>query len=149
MRLKLQRITDDLLVMEAAYSGGGGLPPEHFHPRQDEHFEVLEGSVRAVINGEEPPPAGVVTKPAVFSRFVSTPVSGGRVPRPPGAAGGALLRVFVLAPGGGFLGRGGLRCAVEQERVVRRDELVGSHHRVRVVDAPVVTGERDPARALA
>ena len=53
MRLKLQRITEDLLVMEAAYSGEGGLPPEHFHPRQDEHFEVLEGSVRAVINGEE------------------------------------------------------------------------------------------------
>src|SRR5262245_6087765 len=53
MRLKLQQITEDLLVMEAAYSGEGGLPPEHFHPRQDEHFEVIEGSVRAVINGEE------------------------------------------------------------------------------------------------
>jgi mannose-6-phosphate isomerase-like protein (cupin superfamily) len=52
-RLKLLRITDDLLEMEGSYSGEGGLPPEHYHPRQDEHFEVLEGAVRAVIGGEE------------------------------------------------------------------------------------------------
>jgi quercetin dioxygenase-like cupin family protein len=39
--------------MEGSYSGEGGLPPEHFHPRQDEHFEVLEGAVHAVVNGEE------------------------------------------------------------------------------------------------
>ena len=52
-RLKLLRITEELLEMEASYSGEGGLPPEHFHPRQDEHFEVLEGAVRAVVDGEE------------------------------------------------------------------------------------------------
>ena len=52
-RLKLQRITEDALEMEALYSGEGGLPPEHFHPHQDEHFEVLDGAVRAVIAGEE------------------------------------------------------------------------------------------------
>jgi hypothetical protein len=52
-RLKLVRITEDLLEMEASYSGEGGLPREHLHPRQDEHFDVLEGAVRAVINGEE------------------------------------------------------------------------------------------------
>ena len=52
-RLKLVRIDDELLEMEASYSGEGGLPPEHFHPRQDEHFEVLEGAVRAVVQGEE------------------------------------------------------------------------------------------------
>jgi hypothetical protein len=39
--------------MEGSYSGEGGLPPEHYHPRQDEHFQVLEGAVRAVIRGEE------------------------------------------------------------------------------------------------
>ena len=39
--------------MEGFYSGEGPLPPEHYHPRQDEHFEVLEGAVRVVINGEE------------------------------------------------------------------------------------------------
>ncbi len=52
-RLKLVLITDELLEMEALYGGQGDLPPEHYHPRQDEHFEVLEGSVRAVIGGEE------------------------------------------------------------------------------------------------
>ena len=52
-RLKLLRITQDVLEMEASYSGKGGLPPEHFHPHQDEHFEVLEGAVRAVVDGEE------------------------------------------------------------------------------------------------
>ncbi len=51
-RLKFVRITDDLLQMEAFYSGEGGLPPEHFHPHQDEHFEVLEGAVTAVVQGE-------------------------------------------------------------------------------------------------
>jgi quercetin dioxygenase-like cupin family protein len=52
-RLKLLRITDDLLEMEASYGGQGDLPPEHYHPRQDEHFEVLEGAVRVVIEGQE------------------------------------------------------------------------------------------------
>ncbi|HEY2770915.1 MAG TPA: cupin domain-containing protein [Solirubrobacteraceae bacterium] len=52
-RLKLIQITDDLLVMEGSYSGEGKLPPEHFHPKQDEHFEVREGAVRAVIDGHE------------------------------------------------------------------------------------------------
>ena len=52
-RLRLVRISDDVLEMEASYSGEGGLPPEHLHPRQDEHFEVLEGAVRAVLNGTE------------------------------------------------------------------------------------------------
>ena len=52
-RLKLVRITDDVLEMEASYSGEGGLPPEHFHPHQDEHFEVVEGAVTAVVDGEE------------------------------------------------------------------------------------------------
>jgi quercetin dioxygenase-like cupin family protein len=52
-RLKLLRITEEALEMEGSYSGQGGLPPEHFHPRQDEHFEVLEGAVRAVVDGKE------------------------------------------------------------------------------------------------
>lgn len=52
-RLKLVRISEELLEMEGRYSGEGGLPPEHLHPNQDEHFEVLEGAVRTVIGGEE------------------------------------------------------------------------------------------------
>jgi quercetin dioxygenase-like cupin family protein len=52
-RLKLLRITEDVLEMEGTYSGEGDLPPNHYHPRQDEHFEVLEGAVRAVVDDEE------------------------------------------------------------------------------------------------
>ena len=51
--LKLLRITDELLEMEASYSGEGGFPPMHLHPSQDEHFEVLEGAVKTVVGGEE------------------------------------------------------------------------------------------------
>ena len=43
----------ELLVMEASYAGDGSMPPEHLHPSQDEHFEVLEGSMRAIVGGEE------------------------------------------------------------------------------------------------
>ena len=38
---------------EPGYTGRGGFPPEHYHPRQDERFEVLEGAVKAIVNGEE------------------------------------------------------------------------------------------------
>ena len=50
--LRLVRISDDLLEMEATYSGEGAMPPPHFHPSQDERFEVLEGAVTVVVNGE-------------------------------------------------------------------------------------------------
>jgi len=52
-RLRFVRITEDLLEMEALFSGVVPLPPPHLHPRQDEHFEVLEGAVRAVISGHQ------------------------------------------------------------------------------------------------
>jgi quercetin dioxygenase-like cupin family protein len=52
-RLRLVSITPELLEMEAIYGGTGQLPPPHLHPSQDERFEVLEGTVRAVIDGEE------------------------------------------------------------------------------------------------
>ena len=52
-RLKLLRISEEVLEMEASYTGRGGFPPEHYHPRQDERFEVLEGAVKAVVDGEE------------------------------------------------------------------------------------------------
>ena len=42
----------ELLEMEASYSGGD-LPPSHFHPKQDERFTVLEGTMRTVIGGAE------------------------------------------------------------------------------------------------
>jgi quercetin dioxygenase-like cupin family protein len=50
--LRLVRITAELLEMEATYSGEGAMPPPHFHPSQDERFEVLEGAVTVVVDGE-------------------------------------------------------------------------------------------------
>src|SRR5690242_7668077 len=53
MRLRLERVGPEVLVMEASYSGEAGMPPTHLHPNQAEHFEVLEGSMRAIVDGEE------------------------------------------------------------------------------------------------
>jgi quercetin dioxygenase-like cupin family protein len=56
-RLRLIRTADEtggeLLEMEASYGGSGGMPPEHLHPQQIERFEVLEGTIRAIIGGTE------------------------------------------------------------------------------------------------
>ncbi len=43
----------ELLEMEASYSGEAGMPPEHLHPIQAERFEVLEGTMRAIVAGQE------------------------------------------------------------------------------------------------
>lgn len=43
----------ELLEMEASYPGSGFMPPEHLHPRQAERFTVLEGRIRAIVDGEE------------------------------------------------------------------------------------------------
>ena len=42
----------ELLEMEATYEPSSIEPVEHFHPRQDEHFEILEGTLEAEIGGE-------------------------------------------------------------------------------------------------
>src|SRR4051794_19009643 len=52
-RLRIARIDQEVLEMEATYGGTSGLPPEHFHPRQAERFEGLEGKVRAGVDGTE------------------------------------------------------------------------------------------------
>ncbi len=52
-RLRLVTVGEDLLEMEASYGPQAALPPEHLHPRQDERFEVLEGTLRAVVDGVE------------------------------------------------------------------------------------------------
>jgi mannose-6-phosphate isomerase-like protein (cupin superfamily) len=51
--LRIDTLDDDLLAIEARYRGDAPLAQSHYHPSQDEHFEVLEGTVRAVIDGEE------------------------------------------------------------------------------------------------
>jgi quercetin dioxygenase-like cupin family protein len=51
--LELRTSEPELLEVEATYEPGGGPPPMHLHPAQDEHFEVLQGTMRAVVGGEE------------------------------------------------------------------------------------------------
>ena len=53
MSLRLVTVEPEELVMAATYSGEAGMPPAHLHPKQDERFEVLEGTMRAVVDGEE------------------------------------------------------------------------------------------------
>jgi quercetin dioxygenase-like cupin family protein len=43
----------EVLEMEATYGRTGQLPPQHFHPSQVERFEVLEGTIRAIVDGTE------------------------------------------------------------------------------------------------
>jgi len=45
--------TPEVLEVEGEYAPGTGAPPKHFHPSQDERFEVLAGTLRVRIDGEE------------------------------------------------------------------------------------------------
>lgn len=45
--------SDDALEVEAHYAGHGTPPPPHFHPAQDERFEVRVGVMHAIVAGEE------------------------------------------------------------------------------------------------
>jgi mannose-6-phosphate isomerase-like protein (cupin superfamily) len=51
--LEVKASAEELLVVEATYDAGGSPPPNHLHPEQDEHFEVLSGRMRAVVDGED------------------------------------------------------------------------------------------------
>jgi quercetin dioxygenase-like cupin family protein len=57
MRMRLLRTgaetNGELLELEATYAPGSVEPVEHLHPRQDEHFEILAGSMTARVGGEE------------------------------------------------------------------------------------------------
>lgn len=41
----------EVLEVESTWAEGGDLPPAHFHPAQDEHLEVLEGTLRVSLDG--------------------------------------------------------------------------------------------------
>ncbi len=43
----------ELLEMEAHYPAKSELPPEHYHPYQEERFQILNGTIRAIIDGQE------------------------------------------------------------------------------------------------
>jgi len=45
--------TPELLEVEGSYGAGGSPPPGHYHPNQDEHFEIVEGSLRTRVDGVE------------------------------------------------------------------------------------------------
>ena len=41
----------EALEVEVTWGPEGSPPPKHFHPAQDEHFEVLEGAPRPGLAG--------------------------------------------------------------------------------------------------
>jgi quercetin dioxygenase-like cupin family protein len=49
----VRRHSAEALEVEVTYAAGASPPPGHFHPHQDERFEVLSGTVRAVVGGRE------------------------------------------------------------------------------------------------
>jgi len=51
--LEVQSSSAELLEVIASYGPAGHPPPPHFHPAQDEHFEVLEGRLSTKIDGIE------------------------------------------------------------------------------------------------
>jgi mannose-6-phosphate isomerase-like protein (cupin superfamily) len=51
--LEVVERTPDVLVLNASWSPGGSAPPAHYHPAQDEHFEVLEGALHVELDGAE------------------------------------------------------------------------------------------------
>jgi mannose-6-phosphate isomerase-like protein (cupin superfamily) len=53
MRLRFLRVDPEVLEMEASYSGEAGMPPLHLHPSQGERFEIVEGRMRVIVDGEE------------------------------------------------------------------------------------------------
>src|SRR4051794_31723492 len=47
--LEVLESTPDVLLVEATWTPGSTEPIGHFHPLQDEHFEVLEGELTTVV----------------------------------------------------------------------------------------------------
>jgi mannose-6-phosphate isomerase-like protein (cupin superfamily) len=51
--VRIVRLDDEILEIEAHYRGDAPLAQAHYHPSQDEHFEVLSGRIHAVIADRE------------------------------------------------------------------------------------------------
>ena len=51
--VRIVRLEDEVLEVEAHYRGDAPLAQAHYHPNQDEHFEVKSGRIHAVIGDEE------------------------------------------------------------------------------------------------
>ncbi len=51
--VEIRSSTPEALEVEVTYANAGSPPPKHFHPSQDEHFEVLAGTLRVWVDGEK------------------------------------------------------------------------------------------------
>ncbi len=51
--LEVRSSTPEALQVEATYGPAGSPPPKHFHPAQDEHFEVIAGALRVRVDGAQ------------------------------------------------------------------------------------------------
>jgi quercetin dioxygenase-like cupin family protein len=51
--LRVVSVTPEELEFRASYAPGGSPPPAHFHPQQDERFEMLTGTMLTRVNGDE------------------------------------------------------------------------------------------------
>lgn len=49
----IRSVSPDLLEVEGRWGPGGKPPPAHYHPEQEEHFEVLDGTLTVMLDGEE------------------------------------------------------------------------------------------------
>jgi quercetin dioxygenase-like cupin family protein len=86
----IRSLSPDALEVEGSWGPGGSPPPKHFHPAQEERFEILEGTLRARVNGTD-----------------HTLGAGGKLHVPPGAVhqmwngGSAPVRaIWVTSPAG-------------------------------------------------
>ena len=52
-RMTITQEDPERLVVEVHYERSEGRPPPHLHPEQDEHFEVLEGRLHTLVDGDE------------------------------------------------------------------------------------------------
>lgn len=52
-RYRCLHLEPGLLSMEVHYPAAATAPLEHYHPQQEERFQVLEGSLRVRIDGKE------------------------------------------------------------------------------------------------
>lgn len=50
-QLRIIRSDSEVFEVEASYAAGGQKPPPHLHPNHDERFHVLDGTLRALVDG--------------------------------------------------------------------------------------------------
>jgi mannose-6-phosphate isomerase-like protein (cupin superfamily) len=51
-RIRILERSPQKLLAEVSYGADGSPPPPHFHPQQDERFEILEGELTVKMDGE-------------------------------------------------------------------------------------------------